>query len=296
MRRPSVLLARSLAVIATLPGSVVSQAGLHLDHVPIAVRDLPSAADQFRRLGFTIKPGRPHQGGIENASIKFEDGSYIELITAHNGRGALAREYEDFLKAREGAPYVFLRDTEGAFSGRVRRAGGRRTETGAFAFTELPALWRAPHLQLIQYLAPAHDPAGIYQHANGARRVVAVWMVVDRADDPVVRELGAVPVRVNAFAFDDRAGAVAGLADGTCLMLRSRGVRDGTAPPGLAILVEVDSVAHVTRADGAPRPAPRGSAIWFPPDQVHGVWLGFVERAAWLAGASCVPPPHTLGR
>jgi peptidoglycan/xylan/chitin deacetylase (PgdA/CDA1 family) len=82
-------------VTALYNGSLTS---LRLDHTPIAVRDLPAAIDQFHALGFTIKPGRPHQNGIENASIKFADGSYLELITSHDASDAVSREYQQFLR------------------------------------------------------------------------------------------------------------------------------------------------------------------------------------------------------
>ncbi|MCI0434391.1 MAG: VOC family protein [Gemmatimonadetes bacterium] len=35
-----------------------------LDHIPIAVNDLDAAAARYRQLGFTLKPGRPHDGGF----------------------------------------------------------------------------------------------------------------------------------------------------------------------------------------------------------------------------------------
>lgn len=97
---------------------------LHLDHVPIAVRDLPAALAEYRALGFTIKPGRPHQNGIENASVKFADGSYVELITSHGRSDRISREYEELLKDQEGAAYVFLRDqADGSFTNRALKAG-----------------------------------------------------------------------------------------------------------------------------------------------------------------------------
>jgi Glyoxalase-like domain len=121
-------------------------------------RDLRSAVAQFRAMGFTIKPGRRHQNGIENVSIKFADGSYVELITAHNGTDSLAKQYEEMLKTGEGASYVFLRDSTGAFTNHVVRSGGRHEESGPFAFTELPGSWHAPRLQVIQYLSPRGGP------------------------------------------------------------------------------------------------------------------------------------------
>jgi hypothetical protein len=41
-----------------------------LDHVPVAVTDLATAAERYRRLGSTLKPGRPHDNGIQNRHVK----------------------------------------------------------------------------------------------------------------------------------------------------------------------------------------------------------------------------------
>ena len=235
---------------ALLAATSPPPAGLHIDHVPIAVRDLASTVAQFREMGFTIKPGRPHQNGIENASIKFADGSYIELITAHNGRDSIAKQYEENLKKGQGASYVFLRDSDGTFADQVRRSGGRREAAGPFAFTELPESWHVPHLQLIQYLAPAQDSAEIYQHANGALRVAAVWMFVDRSDDSMAHELGADPAITNNFAFDDRATRSVRLGERTLLLLTPRRAADPPHVLAPAILIEVESLTRRDRSPG----------------------------------------------
>jgi hypothetical protein len=44
---------------STLLATLFPLSGLRIDHVPIAVRDLPAAVAQFRALGFVIKPGLP---------------------------------------------------------------------------------------------------------------------------------------------------------------------------------------------------------------------------------------------
>jgi catechol 2,3-dioxygenase-like lactoylglutathione lyase family enzyme len=62
-----------------------------LDHIPIAVADLERAAERYRRLGFTLKPGRAHKNGIRNQHAKFADGTELELITAPEGRDSLTR-------------------------------------------------------------------------------------------------------------------------------------------------------------------------------------------------------------
>ena len=45
---------------------LLAPAGFGIDHVPIAVNDLEQAAAAYRRLGFVLKPGRPHANGIRN--------------------------------------------------------------------------------------------------------------------------------------------------------------------------------------------------------------------------------------
>ena len=267
-------------------GAVPDERSLHLDHVPIAVRDLPAALAEFRALGFTIKPGRPHQNGIENASVKFVDGSYVELITSPGGSDRLTTEYQEFLRNQEGAAYVFLRDQPaGAFSSRVLKAGGRREESGPFAFTELPAAWQAARLQVIQYLAPASDPAATYQHPNGARRTVAIWTLVDRGSARVAQAFGAASAGPLAFAFEHRDSEAVGLAVETCLMFTPRRAGDPARSAALAILVEVESLRRLPRPVGRLF-SERGPAVWLAPAQMHGVWLGFIERSAW-AGHRC---------
>jgi hypothetical protein len=61
----------ALSLVMSLePGAAV----LGIDHVPVAVADLESAGEQYRALGFALKPGRPHANGIQNLHAKFPDG------------------------------------------------------------------------------------------------------------------------------------------------------------------------------------------------------------------------------
>ena len=52
-----------------------------LDHVVIAVHDLPQAMADYCQLGFQVLPGGKHPGReSSNALIVFADGAYLELI------------------------------------------------------------------------------------------------------------------------------------------------------------------------------------------------------------------------
>src|SRR5262245_66326123 len=79
-----------------------------LDHIPIAVADLARAADDYRALGFALKPGRPHDNGIQNQHVKFTDGTELELITAPEARDALTTTYRRHLQRGDGPAFLAL--------------------------------------------------------------------------------------------------------------------------------------------------------------------------------------------
>lgn len=175
-------------------------------------------------------------------------------------------------------------DAPGQFSSQALRAGGRRSESGPFAFTELPGDWRAPHLQLIEYLAPANDPAETFEHANGARRLAAIWTVVEHSDDPVVKAFEAKPGGLGAWTFESREADGAALGAGTCLMFTPHATNDPPRSAALAVLVEIESLNSLPSPIRG-RALARGPVAWLSPSEMHGVWLGFVERAAWATAA-----------
>ncbi|OMP77402.1 MULTISPECIES: VOC family protein [unclassified Chitinophaga] len=79
-----------------------------IDHIPVVVNNLDSAANFYKKIGFIIKPGRFHQNGIRNQHIKFPNGTEIELITASQPVDPLTTEYCNSLKQGEGPVYFGL--------------------------------------------------------------------------------------------------------------------------------------------------------------------------------------------
>src|SRR6476469_3901162 len=106
MSGPRPPLAAALLVLAQMASSGPVVIGL--DHVPIAVDDLPRAADDYRALGFALKPGRAHDDGIENRHVKFTDGTELELITAPAARDPLTATYRRHLQQGDGPAFFAL--------------------------------------------------------------------------------------------------------------------------------------------------------------------------------------------
>ncbi len=75
----------------------LNQNKFSIDHVNVAVNDLPEARVVFEKLGFTIKPGRVHGNSIDNLHIKFANGTELELITSRKPLDDLATEYLNLL-------------------------------------------------------------------------------------------------------------------------------------------------------------------------------------------------------
>src|SRR5688572_2537486 len=87
---------------------------LQLDHVIIAVHDLQTAIDDYRRLGFTVLKGGTHANrATENALVVFVDGSYLELLT-RTGEAALPGlvDFSGLVSRKEGLVGFALRSSD----------------------------------------------------------------------------------------------------------------------------------------------------------------------------------------
>jgi catechol 2,3-dioxygenase-like lactoylglutathione lyase family enzyme len=123
------LAARTAGLLALLPilpwlaaDSTPPPAVVGLDHVIVAVGDLEAAAARYRALGFSLKPGRPHDNGIRNEHVKFPDGVELELLTAPAARDELTAEYRRHLEGGDGPAFAgfFAPDRDRVNEGRSR--------------------------------------------------------------------------------------------------------------------------------------------------------------------------------
>ncbi|HYH83440.1 MAG TPA: VOC family protein [Longimicrobium sp.] len=272
------------AAIAQAPCARPESALVAVDHVPVAVRDLDAAVADFRALGFSFKPGRPHRNSIVNQHMKFRDGTELELITATEPRDTLARDYVDFLRGGEGGAFMSL---EGAMDSVAAALGGSapglRLQDGAYAkIAGFPVGNPLRYLFVIRLDSRPVDLPEQVTHANTAARLHAVWL--RRAAPSVERRmLARLGGRVcpSAIALPiGRAGEVR-LRGGSVYL-----VADGNASSRRAVAgvtVEVADLAATRRAIRLPagevvagRDA-RGAWLRVPPRRAHGIWLELLQ-------------------
>ena len=156
-----------------------------LDHIPLAVSDLESAAKRYRELGFTLKPGRPHDNGLRNAHIKFGDGTEIELINAREARDALTIEYLKHLAHGDGPAFVsFFTPDMNRLAGYFDAEGkSYRRSGGLISFPEGDEL---RYLFFGQRINSPTDRPEHFVHENGADALIGVWIA---CDEPGRREV-----------------------------------------------------------------------------------------------------------
>jgi catechol 2,3-dioxygenase-like lactoylglutathione lyase family enzyme len=271
------------ALAGERPSATSAPAVVGLDHVPIAVADLETASARYRALGFTLKPGRPHDNGIRNHHAKFADGTELELITAPEARDALTTTYRRHLSQGDGPAFLALyAPVMEAAASRLRAAGIAFRQGGPFAYlAETDGLG---HLFLGPRNRSPTDRAEHFAHANGATALVRVWLAGDLgAERRLLDALGA-RVSVEDVHVPDRARLpVARFPEGDLVLLPA----DRQLVPGRTIVgatLRVRALAMVQAAlarGGVPAPLPvatsQGTSLFVPPAQARGLWIEFRE-------------------
>jgi membrane associated rhomboid family serine protease len=237
-----------------------------LDHVPVAVNNLDSAADRFRALGFTLKPGRPHDNGITNLHAKFADETELELITAPDVRDDLTRTYREHLAKGDGPAFLALFAPE-------------RTPEVVRDERELP-----PYIFFGPRNASPTDRPEYFQHANTAESLVAVWLAGDLSKEralfqvlgaTLTEEIRDIPVPTHV--------TVAKFAEGQILMMPV----DGQVVPGRPIVgvsLRVKSLDFILQlhipGTVVIKKQNRVVSAFVPPESANGLWIEF-----WAPGS-----------
>jgi hypothetical protein len=264
-----------------------------LDHIPIAVADLARAADDYRALGFALKPGRPHDDGIENQHVKFTDGTELELITAPDARDALTAAYRRQLEQGDGPAFFALFAPEMTAAderlGRLQIPHARNGGT-----IDFPPDGGLGYVFLSGRNTSPTDRPEHFAHANTAESLIRVWLAGDdlSRERRLLEGLGATTTQVDARVPDAVRATAAILQEGEVLLLPgARQLVSGRRIVGATLRVGSLDTARTVLGRGQPAPleivaSKDGRSVFLPPSRTHGLWLEFREpgRSARLGG------------
>ena len=260
------------------PCAAPESALARVDHVPVAVRDLDAAMRDFRALGFSFKPGRPHPDGIVNQHVKFRDGTEVELITAAEPRDTLTQYYVSFLRQGEGGAFAAFDGAADAVFRAIRPVEpAARLEPGAYAdLVGFPAGHALRYLFFIRLRARPEDLPAQVTHANTAARLYGVWLQgpEPRRERRLLQRLGG-RVCGRRVALPGGAAREVRLANTSVYLLPAAPVRRAVA----GVTLEVADLGAARRAIGAAAEAvvvgsdARGEWLRVPPRLAHGIWL-----------------------
>ena len=257
---------------------------LRLDHLVILVRNLRTAIDNYRTLGFTVLPGGRHADGVtHNALIVLADDSYIELVAftrrlavlmlrAARRSGLLSRFISNDLSfgrrlrlraaVTEGlvdfvlVPTAILRDVEAirgrglAIDGPI--AGGRLRPDGQEVAWQL-GFPRAPELPFLcadvtprALRVPTGDARA---HANGALGISRVTLTVDDVEGSARRYAALLGVEPIPGRADGSATSDAVFILGSSTIVVGSAVSTGRAAGALAATLRVANDAAARQLD-----------------------------------------------
>jgi len=264
----------ALALCGTFVGAQKPDRIVGLDHIPIAVADLERAAERYRALGFTLKPGRPHENGLRNEHAKFQDGTELELITAPEATDALTTRYRRHLASGDGPAFL-------AFFVRSRDRMPPRDAA-------LPDIFFGQ-----RNYSPTDRPEH-FEHPNTAQSLIGVWLAADdlSAERRLLENSGAAIARRTVHAPDETAADVAQFQDGDVVLLPAKHQTvAGRRIVGATVRVKSLATARrlLERTDAsALRSVSTATyaSVFLPPAMTHGLWLELREDRSGRAGAS----------
>jgi catechol 2,3-dioxygenase-like lactoylglutathione lyase family enzyme len=219
------------------------QGGRGVDHIVIAVKSLDSSTKSYgETLGFTMMPGGRHPWGTENSTARFENDSYLELLSLYDPSKHEA--LSSFLEKHEGGLAVGLNTSSAELSASFLKSRGveTRIEDRTIKFEGMPdpppVFWHSIELKegtaasdtifLTEYTLareayqkehPEHY--GKKKHANTAKRLASALIAVRDIDEAVKRyeRIGLTPTKRTDIPIMNARGAVLNAGQGSILLL-----------------------------------------------------------------------------
>lgn len=266
-------------VRAESPSDRPGRASVGLDHVIVAVHDLEKAAQRYRELGFSLKPGRPHDNGIRNQHVKFPDGIELELITAAAARDDLTAQYRRHLADGDGPAFFALYAPD-------LDAAARRLDSGAIRYVRSGPAITFPEAHPLRGLffwgrnrSPTDRPEH-FAHPNTAQTVIGLWLAGDLAPERNLLALFGGSARPAKVRVPDPVAAEAiDIDDAQVYLLPvSHQVTQGRKIVGVTVRVQslasARAVLKISLPDGA---VVTDQSLFLPPSLTHGIWIELRE-------------------
>ncbi len=294
-------------------GESLLQGGWGVDHLVVATRNLHSSTTDYRALGFAVMPGGRHPRGTENSTARFENGTYLELLSLYDPSKDEA--LSSFLEKHEGGISVGLNTGKAEGSASYLKSHGVETRVGdgtiSFEDTPVPppVFWRWVEIRegtaasdtifLIEYTQarvayqmdhPEHY--GNTKHPNTAKRLASVWIAVRDVSEAVKRyeRLGLTMTRSAEFPQMSANGAVLQAGQGWVQLLspvESKGPilrflsQRGEGVVGASIEVtDLDACTGILEGSRIQHEKYRGihgDSIMVKPEHSHGLCLEMFE-------------------
>ena len=250
MVKPAVTLAAVLLIaFLSQAQTIAPPLVVGIDHIPVVVANLEKAEADFRRLGFSIKPGRPHADGIRNAHVKFPDGTEIELITAPAAVDALTTEYVAKIKTGDGPVYFGLYAPDRTALAAKLRANGFGVQNDDNSILTFPPGSPLHPLFFGGRNKSPTDKPGYFAHANSATRFSGLWIRDDRQLRGLFQDLGVplIPMRQCTPISASESSAVA-LPEGSVCLVPSVRANKSAGWPTSRGFRDVEAEMHATMA------------------------------------------------
>lgn len=245
----------ALLLVVTSAASASAQQVLGLDHIPVVVKDLARAKLDFEKLGFTLKPGRPHDNGLRNEHVKFADGTEIELIAPDGAHDELSAKYVEWLAEGDGPVSLGL----------YRPGKTSAPPPGVFFGSR----------QKSPTDLPKH-----FDHLNGALTLSSAWLAGSPVETTLARLPGAKILRTPFCAPFGFGTTIVQWKEGSLLLLpKSQQIVPDrpivAATVTVRSLLTVQGVFAATKTNARPSVGCARNSLWV---ETHGLWLEFLER------------------
>ena len=248
----------------------------NIDHISIAVQELEGTILDFQQLGFTIKPGRLHKNSINNAHIKFADGSALELITASEPKDKLAAHYLHFLKNGDGAAYLALSMKNPALLAKILTDLNPILVKGSYyQWLTFPEESPLSYIFFIKYTSPLNEEKAYFSHENSVSAIQSIMLTKPdfQAEKSLFRNMG---FRISQSEANQN-HQIVNLGDHDIIMNEVPDAKNDRAIIGVTLqLEEMDSLTKILENSIEIPSAPVGT-ISLTKEICHGIEVAFNE-------------------